>query len=260
VFWRDVRARTAALTWAALELCVLGGGNLPVGGSTWPGRLLPWHWLQGLPGLAQVLPWRFSILADGAAAAVLAFAVDRALAAMPRDGGWRRWPGAAFVCAALLAAAPLVPLPYHAAVLRPVPAGWQATFTRLRLPSDAPVLALPFPSAFKPDVMRWQADTGQPGALVGGYFLEPGPTGEEQFYFSTHDEQTEVAGYLNAVWQGHQSRGPSATEIRAVLSSWHAAAIVVVTSPHSPIARLLTQFLGRPAYHIGRVLSWSLRR
>ena len=85
VFWRDVRVRAAAVTCAVLELCALGGGSLRVGGGvTWPGRLLPWHWLQGLPGLAQVLPWRFSILADGAAAAVLAFALDRAWAAVSR--------------------------------------------------------------------------------------------------------------------------------------------------------------------------------
>ena len=57
VFWRDVRVRAAAVTCAVLELCALGGGSLRVGGGvTWPGRLLPWHWLQGLPGLAQVLP------------------------------------------------------------------------------------------------------------------------------------------------------------------------------------------------------------
>ena len=97
VFWRDVRVRAAAVTCAVLELCALGGGSLRVGGGvTWPGRLLPWHWLQGLPGLAQVLPWRFSILADGAAAAVLAFALDRAWTAVSRardGGGQPDWPG-----------------------------------------------------------------------------------------------------------------------------------------------------------------------
>lgn len=83
VFWRDVRVRTAAITWAVLDLLALGGADLRVGGFRWPGRLLPWHWLQGIPGLAQVLPWRFSLLAGGAAAAVLAFTLDRALAAAP---------------------------------------------------------------------------------------------------------------------------------------------------------------------------------
>ena len=60
VFWRDLRVRAAAVTWVVLELFVHGGANLRVGRFTWPGRLLPWHWLQGLPGLAQVLPWRFA--------------------------------------------------------------------------------------------------------------------------------------------------------------------------------------------------------
>ncbi|MFY9777703.1 MAG: hypothetical protein WAK28_24305, partial [Trebonia sp.] len=84
VFWRDIRVRTSAVLWAVLELCALGGGNLRIGDVRWSGRLLPWHWVQGLPGLAQVLPWRFAILADGAAAALLVFALDRALAAVPR--------------------------------------------------------------------------------------------------------------------------------------------------------------------------------
>ena len=44
VFWRDIRVRTAAVIWAVLELCALGGGSLPIGGHVrWPGRLLPWH-------------------------------------------------------------------------------------------------------------------------------------------------------------------------------------------------------------------------
>jgi hypothetical protein len=77
VFWGDLRVRAAAVTWVVLELFVLGGATLRAGPFTWPGRLLPWHWLEGLPGLAQVLPHRFAILADGAAAAVLVFALER---------------------------------------------------------------------------------------------------------------------------------------------------------------------------------------
>ena len=52
VFWRDIRVRTAAVIWAVLELCALGGGSLPIGGHVrWPGRLLPWHWVcRACPG------------------------------------------------------------------------------------------------------------------------------------------------------------------------------------------------------------------
>ncbi len=80
--WRDARVRAAGITFLALELCSLGGGNQP----HVSGRLLPWHWLQGLPAVTSVLPDRFAILADGAAAAVLAFSLDRARAAL-RDRG-----------------------------------------------------------------------------------------------------------------------------------------------------------------------------
>jgi hypothetical protein len=274
VFWRDLRVRAAAVTWAVLELCALGGGNLPIGGGLrWPGRLLPWHWVEGLPGLAQVLPWRFSILADGAAAAVLAFSLDRALAAVPRPEdrsgrpewpGWRGWAGwwprGALAGVALLAVLPLVPLPYKTATVPQAPAGWQATSTKLQLPSDAPVLILPFPSGGQTQVLRWQAETGYPSSMIGGYFLAPSASGQATFFFQGHSQQTEVATYLNEVWQGKHPRGPSAAEVRAVIGSWRTAAIVAVTGPQSPVARLLTRLFGRPAFHIGAVLSWRLRR
>jgi len=261
VFWRDLRVRAAAVTWVVLELCALGGGKFPVGGGfSWPGWLLPWHWLEGLPGLAEVLPGRFALIADGAAAAVLAFSLDRARAAVPRAGGWRGWPRGALTGVALLAVLPLVPLPYQAASVLQVPAGWQATFTRLQLPPDAPVLAIPFPNASEPEVLRWQADTGQPDSMIGGYFLGPSPTGQGVFYFGVHSPQTDVARYLAKLWQGRHPPSPSDAELRAVLGSWRTAAIVVVTSPQSPVARVLTRLFGRPTFHIGKVLSWRLLR
>jgi hypothetical protein len=267
VFWRDVRVRAAAVTWAVLELCALGGGSLSVGHFTWPGRLLPWHWLQGLPGLAQVLPWRFSILADGAAAALLAFSLDRAWAVVPRAEGQRDWPDrrgwwprGAVAAVALLAVLPLVPLPYYAASVPRVPVGWQATFTELRLTSDAPVLVLPYPSLRQAEVLRWQAETGYPSSMIGGYFIGPSATGQAEFPWGFHGPQTDVAYYLNSLWQGQHPRGVSAAEVRAVIGSWRTAAIVAVTGPQSPVARLLTRLFGRPAFHIGAVLSWRLRR
>jgi hypothetical protein len=265
VFWRDVRVRTAAVLWAVLELCALGGGSLPIGGGVrWPGRLLPWHWVQGIPGLAQVLPWRFAILADGAAAALLVFALDRALAALRTEDrhDWRGWLDlrrGALGAVAVLAVLPLVPLPYKVTKVAQVPAGWQATFSELRLPSDAPVLIVPFPSGGESQVLRWQADTGQPGAMIGGYFIGPSPTGQATFFFQPRSQPSDVAKYLNALARGKNPHGPSDAEIRGVIGSWHTAAIVAVTGPGSPVARLLTRLYGSPADHIGEVLSWRLR-
>src|SRR5215813_8575835 len=94
-FWRDPKVRAAAVTFVLLELCSLGGGTLVIYGFRYPGDLLPWHWLQGLPGLAQVMPNRFAILADGAAAALLALSLDRARSAAPQARRWRRHAPAA---------------------------------------------------------------------------------------------------------------------------------------------------------------------
>ncbi len=261
VFWRDARVRAAALAWAVLESCALGGGDLTAGGYTWPGRLLPWHWLQGLPGLAQVLPWRFSILADGAAAALLAFSLDRARAAVSRADGSPRWPRAILAGVALLAVLPLTPLPYQATPVPQVPAGWQATFAGLRLPPGAPVLVLPFPSDSYTQALRWQADTSWPQSMIGGYFLGPSASGQAVFYFSNHNEQTHVARYLTALWKGQRRPlgAPSSEEVRAVFAYWRPAAIVVV-NPHPPVVNVLTQLFGRPASHVGEVFSWRLPR
>jgi hypothetical protein len=267
VFWRDVRVRAAAVTWAVLGMLALGGASVRIGGIRWPGRLLPWHWLQGLPGLAQVLPWRFSILADGAAAAALAFALDRALAAGPRaasERGWQGWRGLPRVVPAgiaLLAVLPLIPLPYQVASLTPVPAGWQATSTALRLPSDAAVLALPFPGGGVPEqVLRWQAQTGWPQSMIGGYFIGPSATGQASFYFSHPSPETVVARYLNGLWKGQHPASPSGNELKAAFDYWRPAAIVVVAGQQSPAVLVLTQLFGKPAYHIGQVFSWRQPR
>jgi hypothetical protein len=184
---------------------------------------------------------------------------------MPRSAGqrsWRGWPGwarGALGAVAVLAVLPLMPMPYKVTKVARVPAGWQATFSELRLPSDAPVLIVPFPSGGESQVLRWQADTGQPGAMVGGYFIGPSATGQASFFFQAHSQPSDVAKYLNALARGKNPRGPSDAEIRAVIGSWHTAAIVAVTGPGSPVARLLTRLYGSPADHIGEVLSWRLR-
>jgi len=228
-FWRDLRVRTAALTFLVLELCSLGGGNQPFLARTF----LPWHWLQTLPALANVLPDRFAILADGAAAAVLAFSLDLALL-------------------------PLIPLPYQTARLPAVPAGWHAAFASLHLAPGARVLVLPIANVGHTQAMRWQADTGEPGSMVGGYFLGPTPgTGQPMF---DPEPARSTAKYLDHIWDGSRLvYGTTPARLRAGLAAWRPAAVVAVSSPRSPLGRVLIDVLGQPGFRSGQVLAWRLK-
>jgi hypothetical protein len=247
-YWPDPRVRATAVTCAVLELFSLGG-------NAWA---LPWHWLQGLPLLSQVLPDRFAILAAGAAAAVLAFSLDLARSAIPRTSGWprRSWPFAV----AILALLPLVPLPMQAGRVPAVPAGWQAAFARLG--PDARVLVVPVPYSQFPEAMRWQADTGQPRSLMGGWFVGPDPEGQAtpEYYGSANSEfVTEAAVYLDSLWAGTPNSPRIIHEqIDVMLGYWQPTAIVAVTSPRSRLGVVLTRLFGRPAFRVRRVLAWRL--
>src|SRR6202034_958402 len=136
--------------------------SLLAGGLEHEGIKLPWYWLQTFPVTAAVIPDRFSIIADGAAAAMIAFGFDAAR---------NRWPGRQGLIAvvAMIAVLPLVPRPLPAAQASPVPAGWTATFAALRLPAGASVLVLAMPLLSFTAPLRWQADTGMPASMYGGY-------------------------------------------------------------------------------------------
>jgi len=254
-FWRDPRVRTAAVTWAVLELVSLGGGSLVVAGFRFPGELLPYHWLQHMPVFSQGLPNRFAILADGAAGATLAFCLDRARSSA-RAPHWR--PGGIPVAAAVavLAVLPLIPLPLPTAPVTPLPAGWQAAFARLHLAPDARVLVIPIPNVGHTQAMRWQADTGEPGSMIGGYFLGPGPGGQPEFDSSPAKY---TGKYIDWLWSGRRPAGASSVAlIRPALAYWRPAAVVAVTSPRSALGGVLITLFGRPAFRVGQVLAWRL--
>jgi len=248
-YWRDPRVRATAVTWAVLELFSLGGTR----------AALPWHWLQGLPVLSQVLPDRFAIVADGAAAAALAFSLDLARSAAPQTWGWQRrgWPFAV----AVLALLPLIPLPLHAGAAPPVPVGWQAAFARLA--PDARVLVVPVPDSHTPEAMRWQADTGEPASLMGGWFVGPSRAGKATTEYWTDGSSNaefvaEAGQYLDSLWGTGllEYKRIIHTQIDTMLAYWRPTAVVAVTSPGSRLARVLSMVFGRPAFRVGQVLVW----
>jgi hypothetical protein len=260
-FWRHLPVRVSAVAFTVLAVCSLGG-TLLAGGTEHAAIKLPWYWLQTLPVTGSVIPDRFSIVADGAAAAVLAFGFDAAR---------RRWPGANRLIVALAAVVviPLVPAPLPTAPATALPAGWTTVFSALQLPARAHVLVVPIPVSTFTQALRWQADTGQPGSLVGGYFM--GETWGGQAATDGNGLSSE-AMYLNQLWaeSAHVSVASVATlpvnqiypddaQMRAQFRGWGISAIVADTSLSSPFGHYLTRLLGTPTIRAGQVLGWRLR-
>jgi hypothetical protein len=253
-FWREPRIRAAAVTWALLELIALGGGTLPVAGLRVPALLLPFHWLQSMPVFSEVLPDRFAILADGAAGATLALCLDRARSSA-RAPGWA--PRGIPVAVAVLAVLPLIPAPLAAAPAPPLPAGWQAAFARLHLAPDARVLVVPIPNIAHTQPMRWQADTGEPGSMIGGYYRGPGPGGQPSF---DPGPGKYARAYIDGLWGGRgRVSASSVARIRPSLAYWRPAAVVAVTNSRSALADVLIRLFGRPTFRVGQVLAWRLK-
>jgi hypothetical protein len=256
-FWRSPKVRVAGVTFVVLELLSLGSHVLVFHGIRIPVHLLPWYWLQGLPLLKAALPFRLPILADGAAAAVLAFSLDQARSLTPHAKSWRN-AGLVATVAAIVAILPLLPLPYPAASAAPIPAGWQAAFARLHLAPEARVLVVPVGYSNIPQPMRWQADTGEPDSMIGGTFL--GSDQHGRMKRGGRADRTKTAAYLDALWQGSsQVPAPSRAQVRADLASLRPAAVVAVTSPGSRLGRFLTGVFGPPTCQVGSVLAWRLQ-
>ncbi len=155
LFWRLLAVRAVAVTFAVLEVLSLGG-TLLAGGHEHEWVKLPWYWVQSLPVAGSAVPDRFSILADGAAAALLAFGLDAARARWPVERrGIARWVLGVVLAAAIV---PLVPRPLPAGSGPGVPAGWTAALAALRLPAGRARARGPRPGG---DVHRAAAVAGR---------------------------------------------------------------------------------------------------
>ncbi len=292
VSWRRPAARAAAFALAALVIFSLGGHPL-VGGTSNAAVNLPWHWIEEHPLFASVLPDRMSIIADGVAAALLALGIDAAshrlaerrrqtdaAGAVLGEGLGAARPASVVLTVAALCCLPLLPAPLPAGTVTPLPFGWTRTFTVLNLPARAPVLIVPVPTNILTATMRWQADTGQPGSMVGGYFIGPGAGG--QAYIGGTGVNP-VAWYLDELWASGlpgtspfaaaalgaglpvsipgggpapTGKAPPIAQVRAAITTWHPAAVVAVTAASSPLAAYLVKVLGPPTVQSGIVLAW----
>ena len=102
--------------------------------------------------------------------------------------------------------------------------------------------------------MRWEADTGEPGSMVGGYFLGPSKTGQAVFSLGSMQPAAE---FLNRLWSGKGSdRAGTRAMVRSALAYWRPAAIIAITRMGSPLERFLAELAGRPSLRAGQVVAW----
>jgi hypothetical protein len=260
-FWRNLYIRVAFLTFLVLELLSLGGQ--PIG--PYPGKLLPWYWLQDLPVLKSVLPDRLTILADGAAAAVLAFALDEAIKRWRASGKVQmdtilRNPFIVCYGIAFIALFFLVPAPYSYSQVTPVPAGYSTTFDALHLPSDATVLVVPVPNGGVTSPLRWYADRGVPAKMIGGDFIDASLSGRASR--AGRAGITALSTYLNALQSNTSPQfmppEPTRAQIVAQMAAWKPAAIMANCPLASQLGQFLVREFGLPQVHHADWLGWRL--
>jgi hypothetical protein len=254
-FWRDLTIRSLGLTCLLLEWVGMGAKPIQANQVSLPAVLLPWHFLEHLPVIEGMVPDRLCILADAAAGAVLAFALDKARSGQVPLFARMRHGAAVAAGIAVLALLPLAPAPYQVARTEPLPAGWQATFAALHLTPQDRVLLAPFPYAATSQTMRWQAMSTNPQTMIGGDFIAPNQPGRHSR--AGRSAMTPTAYYIDYLYN-HQvpAPRPSPAQIQADLALWKPAAVVARTTPGSELGQFLISLFGQPTTRNGQMLGW----
>jgi hypothetical protein len=291
VSWRRLAGRAACVAFVVLTVFSLGG-RLFINISSHPGAYLPWHWIERISVLGQVLPARLSILADGCAAVLLAVGIDEARARLTaRRESWRppaRLAPAAVVAVAVLCCLPLLPRPLPASRTSPLPAGWSAIFAQLNLGPGSRVLILPISRSGVTLSLRWEADSGQSLATIGGYFLGPGTGGRARLDGLEPNRKIQYFNYLWAqgvppgspyhrtaavalgqwLWSASPEEGRPPTPNNwpvvhpmaalAQLAIWRPQAVIADATANSPLGQYLAKVLGPPMVTVDDLIGWRL--
>ena len=269
--WRMLAARVLTVAFVVLEVFSLGG-TLLANGHVHGWLKLPWYWLEGQPLASSAIVDRFSIVADGCAAALLALAADAAWRAVSKSGATvparrRLLARLAIGAAVAVAVIPMLPAPLPTTTVEGVPAGWAQVVTNLRVPDGGGVLTVPVATGAFPTPMRWQAVTGLPADMAAGYFI--GPVAGGQAYIGAYGPSATEA-YLDHLWVESGTgpvdpagvvaspTAPTPQEAADWLAQSGLTDVVAVTGMGSPLANYLSRLLGPPATESGNVIGWRI--
>ncbi len=255
-FWRNLTIRVAGLTCILLEWLGMGSKPILPGVHSLPGFLLPWHFFEHLPVVGGMVPDRLSILADAAAAVVLAFALDLARSGVKPFVNWQNGSRIA-AGAAIVALLPLFPSIDGVVPVNPLPPGWRATYAALHLTDKSTVMLVPYPWAATSQMLRWDAVTGVPVTFNGGDFITPGAKGRNARAGRTGE--TATSKYIDWLATGrNQAPQPSITQVRADLAAKDPVAIMAVIRPSTQVWAYMVSLFGPPTTHLGKVYGWRL--
>ncbi len=215
---------------------------------------------------------------------LLAVGIDEVrarLAAHRPPAGSARLAQLAVLAVAVVCCLPLLPRPLPVASAPPLPAGWSAVFARLHLAPGSRVLVLPFPIRPVTLALRWSADSGEPSAMTGGYFIGPGKGGQAHVDGKI---RRHIPEYLNYLWAAGLPPGspyigaarmanlrtagatrrarapaaPSQSEVHAELARWRPQAVVADARVSSPLGQYLATLLGPPSVRVDDLIGWRL--
>lgn len=218
------------------------GGTLHLTPRVGTGIPLPDSVLSHLPLLENMLPVRYSAMADLFLGLALAVSLDRlaerAAARRARHSGGRLTSHLAPSAAGLVGAAALVSpflgsgWPYPARNLS-VPAVYRSSALTSRLPSGTVLVGQPLPNGFRADPLAWQAEEAMPYDLVAGYGFVPGARRR-----ATENLQPNAVSAAFADAQvGLLPPLPTRSQVLSVrrqLRAWGVTAVVVLPVPRQP--------------------------
>jgi len=223
----------------------------------------PFLFLEGLPLLREIVPYRFAAYTDLALSALAVIGIaDLTEAAAARRAGLASMVARGVVACGLGVGLVLFPLlgstwPYPSEAVPPPNPVLESALVR----PGSTVLVYPLPGAFFPEPLIWQAESGMRYKTLGGYFYVPTGPHSVAFQLATRP----LARVLLAAALHRLALPLRRDEVRGIAAdlSRHDVALVIVV-PGYPgdraVEASLTEVLGRPPLRRDGASFWKVGR